>query len=104
MAKIATSKKPKKSARKYLRVFVPFSSPEMRDPHFVNEVLLDCIKDGDVDSFRNVLFSFLMTANKAELARKSGIGRRTLYDLIDTKKKFNPELSTVIAVMHAMVA
>jgi DNA-binding phage protein len=45
-----------------------------------------------------------MTANKAAIAKKAGIGRRTLYDLIDPKKEFNPELSTVSAVIRALAA
>lgn len=46
----------------------------------------------------------LMTVNKMELAKKAGIGRRTLYDLIDPKKEFNPELSTISALMQALAA
>jgi len=45
-----------------------------------------------------------MTANKMALAKKAGIGRRTLYSLLDSKKKFNPELSTVSAVIRALAA
>jgi DNA-binding phage protein len=46
----------------------------------------------------------LMTVNKVKLAQKAGIGRRTLYDLIDPKKEFNPELSTISALMQALAA
>jgi DNA-binding phage protein len=45
-----------------------------------------------------------MTVNKMALAKKAGIGRRTLYDLIDPKKEFNPELSTVSALIQALAA
>lgn len=83
---------------------VPFSSPELKDPKLVSETLLDCIKTGDLDSFRDVLISHLMTANKVRLAKKAGIARRTLYDIMDQKKKFNPELSTVSAVIRALAA
>jgi hypothetical protein len=45
-----------------------------------------------------------MTANRAALAKKAGLGRRTLYDILDPKKKFNPALSTVSAVIRALAA
>lgn len=85
-------------------VHVPFSSPELKDPKLVSEALLECIKVGDLNAFRDVLTSFLLTANKSNLAKKAGIARRTLYDILDPKKKFNPELSTVSAVIRALAA
>ena len=71
MAKIATSKKQKKSAMKSLKVHVPFTSKELRNVNLVTETLLDCIKTGDLDSFREVLASHLRTANKVAIAKKS---------------------------------
>lgn len=87
-----------------MTVHVPFTSPELKDSKLVSETLLDCIRTGDLDSFRDVLASYLMTANKTSLAKKAGLGRRTLYDIMDPKKKFNPELSTVSAVIRALAA
>lgn len=104
MAKIATSKKQKKSATKSLKVHVPFKSKILKDSEVVADTLLECIKTGDLESFREVLFAHLMTVNKMALAKKAGIGRRTLYDLIDPKKEFNPELSTVSALIQALAA
>lgn len=104
MAKVATLKKRKKSETKFLKAHVPFTSKELKNPHLVAEALLECIKTGDLESFREVLIAHLMTANKVNIAKKAGIGRRTLYDLIDPKKKFNPELSTISAVIRALAA
>ena len=59
---------------------------------------------GDLDSFRELLAAHLMTVNKVDLAKKAGIGRRTIYDLIDPNKEFNPELSTVSALIRALAA
>ena len=87
-----------------MRAHVPFTSPELKNPKLVSKTLLDCIRTGDLDSFRDVLASYLMSANKVRLAEKAGVGRRTIYDLLDPKKKFNPELSTVSAVIRAMAA
>lgn len=89
---------------KSLREHVPFASEELKNSHLVAETLLECIKTGDIDSFREVLTAHLMTVNKVHIAKKAGIGRRTLYDLIDPKKEFNPELSTISAVIRALAA
>lgn len=87
-----------------MKAYVPFTSKELKDHSLVAETLLECIKTGDLGAFRDVLVSHLMTANKSKLAKKAGIGRRTLYDLLDPKKEFNPELSTVSAVIRALAA
>ncbi len=89
---------------KSLRVHEPFASPELRDSKLVVEALLDCLRDGDVETFREVLTAHLMTANKVKIAKKAGLGRRTLYDLMDPTRKFNPELSTLSAIIHALAA
>lgn len=104
MRKTATSDKRKKLGTKSLKAHVPFASKELKNPHLVAETLLECIKTGDVESFREVLIAHLMTVNKVEIAKKAGIGRRTLYDLIDPKKEFNPGLSTISAVIRALAA
>lgn len=104
MAKAKTSRKPKKSEMKSLRAHAAFSNKDLKDHSLVAETLLECIKTGDIDSFRDVLISHLMTANKSVIAKRAGIGRRTLYDLMDPNKEFNPELSTISAVIRAIAA
>lgn len=104
MAKAKTSGKRRKSGTKFLKAHEPFASKELKDSALVSETLLECIKTGDIESFRDVLISHLMTANKSQIAKKAGIGRRTLYDLLDPSKEFNPELSTVSAVIRALAA
>lgn len=104
MRKTKTSGKQKKSETKSLKAHVPFSSPELKDAALVSETLLECIKTGDLESFREVLVSHLMSANKSQIAKIAGVGRRTIYDLMDAKKEFNPELSTVSAIIRALAA
>ena len=104
MAKAKILKKPKKSEKKFLKAHEPFTSKLLRDRNLVAETLLECIKTGEIDAFRDVLIAHLMTTNKSAIAKKAGIGRRTLYDLLDPKKEFNPELSTVSAVIRAIAA
>ena len=104
MAKTVTSKEHKKLGTKSLKAHAPFKSKELKDVELVIDTLLECIKTGDIETFREVLMAHLMTVNKVKLAQKAGIGRRTLYDLIDPNKEFNPELSTVSAIIQALAA
>lgn len=104
MGKTVTSKKQRKSETKFLKAHGPYASKELKNAKLVQETLLECIKDGDLDSFREVLIAHILTTNKTSLAKKAGIGRQTLYDLIDLNKKFNPELSTISAVIHAIAS
>ena len=104
MRKVAISKRQRKSEMKSLKEHEPFTSKELKNPELVADTLLECIKSGDLDSFRDVLVAHLATVNKLAVAKKAGIARRTLYDLIDPNKKFNSELSTVSAVIRALAA
>lgn len=104
MRKGGTSRKRRKSGSDSWRAHSPFTSAELGNSSRVVETLLDCIRTGDLDSFREVLVAHLLTVNKVDIARRAGLGRRTLYDLIDPKKKFNPGLSTVSAVIRALAA
>ena len=83
----------------------PFSSPLLKDPKGVAETLLECIRSDDLNSFREVLAAHIMTSeNKSALAKKAKISRRKLYDILDESKVFNPELSTVSALIRALAA
>ena len=76
----------------------------MKDTKGVIDTLIECILEGDSESFRGVLYSHLRTTNKLQWAKKIGIGRRTLYDLLDPKKKFNPEFETISAILKNIAA
>lgn len=66
------------------------------------ESLLKCVQTGDLNLFRDVLASQIMASNKLRLAEKTGLGRQTLYDLIDPERNFNPALATVSAVIRGL--
>ncbi len=81
-----------------MKVHAPFKSKDLEDSNMAVESLLERIKINDLDSFREVLAAHLMTVNKMELAKKAGLGRRTLYDLIDLDR----ELSTISALLSSL--
>ncbi len=102
MAKTSAPKKQKNLGKKSLVAHVPFTSSELKDSKLVSDTLLECIRTGDLDAFREVLASHIMSANKLQLAKKTGIGRRTLYDILDPTINFNPALATVCAIMRGL--
>lgn len=104
MPKPAISKKQKNSGKKLFQEHIPFSSKELKNSKLVAETLLECIRSGDNTAFREVLTAHLLTVNKSTLAKKAGIARRTLYTLIDPKREFNPELSTISAIIQTLAA
>lgn len=90
--------------RMKLEAHVPFSSREIKSAKLVADTLIECIRSGDLDSFRDVLTAHLLVANKLQLAKKAGLGRRTIYDILDRSRNFNPELSTVSALIRALAS
>ena len=102
MLKKKTSTKRKKYAKKSLKEYAPFKSDILKDSKIVTEALWDCIQTGDIESFRELLVAHLITVNKTHLAKKTGLARRTIYDIIDPAKKFNPEFSTIVALIQAL--
>lgn len=87
-----------------MRVYAPFTSKELKNSKLVVDTLLECIRSGDLESFREVLAAHLMTINKVEFVKRAGISRRTLYTLIDPRKEFNPELSTISSIIQSLAA
>lgn len=104
MAKTKTSKKQEKSKTTSLVVHTPHTSKLLLDAKLVLEVLFDCLKENDLETFRDVLISHIKTVNKVNFSKKAKIGRTTLYELLDTEREFNPSLSTVAAVISAIEA
>lgn len=75
-----------------------------KDPKLVKGTLIECLMMNDIEAFRDVLIAHIQVTSKVELVRQTGIGRRTLYDLIDENKEFNPSLKTVGALLESIVA
>ena len=104
MGKVEILRKRKKSKKKFLKEHVPFTSKELKNSKLIVDTLLECIRIGDLDSFREVLAAHVMTINKVKFVQKAGISRRTLYTLIDPRKGFNPELSTISSIIQSLAA
>jgi hypothetical protein len=64
MRKTGTSGKQRKSGTRSLKAHEPFASKELKDSPLVAETLLECIRTGDLDSFREVLMAHLEESSK----------------------------------------
>ncbi|MEK2646850.1 hypothetical protein [Bdellovibrio sp. BCCA] len=102
MAKAKTLKKPKSSSPNTLKKFNP-NERLLLNKKLVAEVLVDALIQNDIETFRDVLISHLRALPKTELAKKTGLGRRTLYDLMENEK-FDPRLSTLSALLSKIAA
>jgi DNA-binding phage protein len=107
MAKIKISTKQKKSSIKskapLLVVHDPYSK-ELANPKRIKRAILQALVDGDLESVRDLLIAHLRTVNKSKLATNTKLGRQTLYDLIDSKKEFNPSIKTLTLILDDIAA
>lgn len=97
MDKPKTSKKLKVSSLKTLKEFKP-KQALLLNKKLVAEVLVECLLKNDIQTFQDILVSHLRTLSKTDLANQTGLGRRTLYDLIEGKN-FDPRLSTLSSLL-----
>ncbi len=107
MGKVKTSKKQKKSLIKskvpLLFEHDPYSK-ELADPKLIKLTILQALMDSDLEAVRDVLVAHLQTVNKSNLAIKTKLGRQTIYDLMDSKKEFNPSIKTLSAILDNIAA
>ncbi len=99
---LAGSKNRKSSKERPFIAHSTFQGLQLENSKRVSDTLLECIRTGELTTFRDVLASFIMSTNKLHLAKKAGLGRQTLYDLMDPKKNFNPGLSTISAIIRGL--
>ncbi|WP_413944333.1 hypothetical protein [Bdellovibrio sp. HCB-162] len=74
------------------------------DKETLKSILAEALIDGDIDMLKDVLITQIRLQNKADLVRKSKLGRQTLYDLIEGKREFNPTVKTLSSLLKAIAA
>ena len=112
MAKAATSKKLKNYSagslpigklRKEVKTQNHKSTHSLKDPKQITQVLVECLINGDVASFKDVLSSHIyLVGNKKNFSKKIGIGRATLYEALSPKG--NPSLETIAKIVRSLAA
>ena len=74
---------------------VPNSNKTLSNKRMIRELLIEAITKNDLATYQDVLVAYLRTSSKLAISKKTKLGRTTLYDLMDTKKPFNPTLETI---------
>jgi len=108
MGKTATSQRRERSlnaiepiklkARKGLSRFNP--RPFLSDHEAVSLALMDCLKQGDSDGFKEILSAYLEVVNKAAFAKNAGIPERTLFRMLTPAG--NPTLENLARVFSGL--
>lgn len=105
MAKAETSKKQRSSSKKSKAVVLhphKVLDTDILDRETLKVILIEALLDGDFETLKDVLVTQIRIQNKAEIVRKSKLGRQTLYDLIDGKREFNPTVKTLSSLLKAI--
>jgi len=63
------------------------------------DILIECLKENDPDSFKEALEAYLLVHNKSKIARMAGISRDTLYEIVSPCG--NPTLSMLAKIINA---
>jgi DNA-binding phage protein len=62
--------------------------------------LTNCLKDKDVDSFKELLWAYLNQHNKVAIAKRMGVSRTTLYRIVS--EDGNPTLDNIVSLLDAI--
>lgn len=98
MAKKKTLKNRKKSSEITFSEW-RFDEKPFLDRKRITEILVSCILEDDIESFKDVLAAHLYATSKTKLSRETGLTRKTLYDLM-AGESFDPKLSTLTALLR----
>lgn len=111
MGKTKTSKKRKSSSvgefptvklKKGVKISEWSPSQEILDEEQLAQALFQCLKDGDSDAFKEILFTHLNAKVKTKLAKERGVSARTMYDALS--ESGNPSLNTIAKLVQLACA
>ena len=104
MAKTKTSGKQRKLKVPGFVEYKPLSNSNLGNKKRVKELLIECLMQNDLETFQDVLISYIRISSKLNLSKRTKLGRTTLYDLIDPTKPFNPTLDTLGKIFNDLAA
>ena len=76
------------------------ASKTLGDVELVSEALIQALKDGDAEAFKEILSAHLSVASKERFSKKAQIPRRTLFRMLSPQG--NPTLDNVARIVHAL--
>lgn len=111
MGKTKTSKKQKSSSvvspplvklKKGVKTSAWHPTHELLDESKLAQSLFQCLKDGDSDAFKEILFAHLDAKVKTKLAKERGVSARTMYAALS--ESGNPSLDTIAKLVQLACA
>lgn len=78
------------------------AAERLKNKKYVASALIQCLRDGDANAFKEILRSYLDVVNKAKFSTKTHIAQRTLYRMVS--EDGNPTLDNIARVVHALCA
>lgn len=75
-------------------------SKELADVEFVSQALIQALKDGDAEAFKEILGAHLSVTNKEKFSAKAKIPKRTLFRMLTPSG--NPTLENIARIVHAL--
>ncbi len=75
---------------------------ELLDETHLAQSLFQCLKEEDVDSFKEILSAHLDAKIKTRIARENGLAVRTLFEALSAKG--NPRLNTIAKLVKLACA
>jgi putative addiction module killer protein len=76
------------------------ASKALGDVELVSDALIQALKDGDAEAFKEVLAAHLKVANKEAFSAKAKIPKRTLFRMLTPDG--NPTLDNIARIVHAL--
>ncbi len=116
MGKVKTLKKQKKSLSKSsitkkpqfiklkpgVKTFSWNPTAELLNEDNLSKSLFQCLKEGDTETFKEILTAHLAAKVKTKSAKAHGLSERTMYEALS--EKGNPSLNTIAKLMQMAFA
>lgn len=102
MLKTKTSKKPKKSLKKSMRIngvelLKHDPSAIFKNHQEIKKAFAEALMDGDKEAFVDILSGYVRAHNILEVCRRTGLSRTVVYEAI--REDANPSLDTLCKII-----
>lgn len=109
MDKAKTSKKPKAFSIDQLKptklkagvkTYAHDPRQNLVDREFIGHALLECMLEGDVEAFKEIVRAHYEAINTTQALKRAGLSKRTFYGALS--KDGNPSLGTVMKIVAGL--
>lgn len=78
------------------------ATKRIKDKSYLSRALWACLEEGDTDGFKEILRTHLELTNKEEIAKETGISRRSLFRMLSDEG--NPTLENISKLVSKLCA